>query len=311
MRCAVDKKSMLNYFKPGIIHFMAFPQTMKGDSEDIEETVKAIVNDSYFHAVEISWIKDKKTAQKVKELVAQSGITMAYAAQPRLLTTGQNLNSLNEEERLQALENMKEGIDEAYEMNACGFAFLSGKYDEKKLSEHMDALKKSVLEMCRYAKSKGDMPILLEVFDYDVDKKSLIGPAKRAAEFACEMSNHTDNFGLLADLSHIPLLHETIEESLLPIKDYLKHVHIGNAVIKPECEAYGDAHPRFGFPNSENSVYELRAFLKCLFDIGFLKECPIEDRPIVSFEVKPWKDEDPFAVIASSKRTLDLAWSML
>lgn len=297
--------------KPGIIHFMAFPQTMKGDSDEIESTVRDIVNDEYFHAVEISWIKDRETSKRVKKLIEESGITMAYAAQPRLLTTGQNLNSLNEAERQTALKNMKEAIDEAYDMNACGFAFLSGKYDEDKLDEHMAALKESVLEMCRYAKTKGDMPILLEVFDYDVDKKSLIGPSERAKAFAQEITKYTDNFGLLADLSHIPLLHETIEESLYPIKDYLRHVHIGNAVIDPECEAYGDAHPRFGFPNSANTVYELKDFLKCLFDIGFLKECEIDKRPIVSFEVKPWKDEDPYAVIASCKRTLDLAWSML
>ncbi len=302
---------MLSYMKPGIIHFMAFPETMHGDSDTIESTVASIVRDEYFHAVELSWIKDKSVAQRVKRLIDESGVTAAYAAQPRLLTTGQNLNSLDEAERLKAVENMKAGIDEAYEMGACGFAFLSGKYDEENLDRHIDALKKSVLEMCRYAKAKGDIPILLEVFDYDVDKKSLIGPAGRAAAFAEEICRLTDNFGLLADLSHIPLLHERIEESLYPIKDYLKHVHIGNAVVKPECEAYGDAHPRFGFPNSENGVYELRDFLKCLFDIGFLKECHIEERPIVSFEVKPWKDEDPMTIIASSKRALDTAWSML
>jgi hypothetical protein len=30
--------------------------------------------------------------------------------------------------------------------------------------------------MCRYAKEKGNMPVALEVFDYDVAKKSIIGP---------------------------------------------------------------------------------------------------------------------------------------
>ena len=57
------------------------------------------------------------------------------------------------------------------------------------------------------------------------------------------------NFGLLVDLSHIPMIHETIEESILPVKDYIIHAHMGNTVIKsPDCEAYGDNHPRFGIP---------------------------------------------------------------
>ena len=302
------KESMLQYFKPGIIHFMAFPNTMKGDSPDIEETMAAIARDAYFHAVEITWIQDPAVRERVRHLLEQSGLTVGYGGQPRLLTTGDNPNTLDEPLRLAAVENLKAGIDEAYEMNACAFAFLSGKYDSERLEEHFEALKKTVRELCGYAKSKGDMPVLLEVFDYDMDKKSLIGPAPLAARFAREMAQETDNFGLLVDLSHVPLLHESIRESLLPVKEYIRHVHIGNAVIQEGCEAFGDAHPRFGFPNSENSVEELTEFLKVLFEIGYLGN---DKRPIISFEVKPWKDEDPLAVIASSKRCLDLAWSRL
>jgi sugar phosphate isomerase/epimerase len=113
----------------------------------------------------------------------------------------------------------------------------------------------------------------------------------------------------MVDLSHIPQLHETIEESLLPVKDYIIHAHMGNCVIKdPSMEAYGDQHPRFGFPNGENDVEELTQYLQVLFDIGFLNE---ENPPIVSFEVKPVGDEDPEIVIANAKRTLNQAWARL
>lgn len=63
----------------------------------------------------------------------------------------------------------------------------------------------------------------------------------------------------MVDLSHIPMLHETIEESLLPVQQYIRHAHMGNTVIKsPECPAYGDEHPRLRFSqNSENDVEEL------------------------------------------------------
>ncbi|MGI5850199.1 MAG: sugar phosphate isomerase/epimerase, partial [Christensenellales bacterium] len=33
--------------------------------------------------------------------------------------------------------------------------------------------------------------------------------------------------------------------------------------------------------------------------------------PILSFEVKPWGDEDSELVIANAKRTLNEAWAML
>jgi len=296
------------FMKLGLVHFMAYPSTIKGEGP-ILETVKKIAADSYFDAIEITWIKDPKVRAEVKRVLDSSHMTVAYGGQPRLLTTGSNINSLDEAKRLEALANLKEGIDEAYEMGAVGFAFLSGRYEEETKEESYQALIKSTSELCAYAKSKGNMRIALEVFDYDIDKKSIIGPAALAKRFAEEMRERFDNFGLMVDLSHIPMLHETIEESILPVKDYIIHAHMGNTVIRdPGCEAYGDMHPRFGFPNSENDVDQLVEYVRTLMEIGFISE---KNRPIVSFEVKPWGDEDPDVVIANAKRTLDLAWARL
>jgi sugar phosphate isomerase/epimerase len=236
-------------------------------------------------------------------------MTVAYGAQPRLLTAGLNINDLNEDGRQVALASLKQGIDEAYEMGASGFAYLSGKYAESTKEESFQMLVKSTLELCRYAKTKGDMPVILEVFDYDIDKKSLIGPALLAKRFAREVRSECGNFGLMVDLSHLPLIRETAEQAILPIREYLVHAHIGNAVVRdPSMPAYGDAHPRFGFPNGENGVPELVEFLRVLKEIGFLNT---KNPPIVSFEVKPWGDEDPELVIAGSKRALNEAWAKL
>jgi len=301
-------ESMKKYMQVGIVHFMAYPATIRGEGP-ILETVRKIAIDDYFDAIEVTWVKDQATRQKVAEMLKTAGMTLAYAAQPRLLTTGLNINALDENVRLAAITSLKEGIDEAYEMGAVGFAFLSGKYEEDKKEAAFQALVTSTKDLCAYAKSKGNLKIVLEIFDYDVDKKSLIGPVGLAKRFAETMVAEYDNFGLMVDLSHIPQIHETIEESILPIKDYIVHAHIGNCVLKdPAMVAYGDAHPRFGFENSENGVDEVVQFLQVLLDIGFISE---EKRPIVSFEVKPWGDEDPDLVVANAKRALNLAWSKL
>lgn len=301
-------KSMKKYMQVGIVHFMAYPSTIRGEGP-ILETVRKIVLDDYFDAIEVTWIKDRETRLKVGEMVKTAGVTLAYGAQPRLLTTGLNLNSLDEKNRSDAILSMKEGIDEAYELGAAGFAFLSGKYEEDKKELAFETLVQSTKELCAYAKSKGNMNLVLEVFDYDIDKKSLIGPVALAKRFVETVRKEYDNFGLMVDLSHIPQLHETIEESILPIKDYILHAHIGNCVVKdPAMPAYGDIHPRFGFENSENGLDEVVRFLKVLMQIGFISD---KKRPIVSFEVKPWGDEDPDLVVANAKRMLNLAWSKL
>lgn len=302
------KESMRNYMKVGIIHFMAYPTTIKGDGP-IVETLKKIVMDSYFDAVEITWIKDGAVRNQVKKMLDTAHMTVVYGAQPRLLTTGLNINDLSEEGRQKALMTLKEGIDEACEMGAVSFAFLSGRYEEKRRNAAFVALVKSTKELCAYAKQKGNIKIVHEVFDYDIDKKSLIGPVALAKKYAEEIRKEYDNFGLMVDLSHLPLLRETPEESIRPIKEYLVHVHIGNCVMTdPSLPGYGDLHPRFGFPGGENDVDELSRFLKVLENIGYLnKKTP----SIVSFEIKPFGDEDPDIVIANAKRTLNEAWARL
>lgn len=301
-------KSIHEFMKVGLVQFMAYPSVMKGDGP-IEETLKKIASDDYFDAVEVTWINDKRVREKARNIIETSHLTVAYGGQPRLLTAGLNVNHLNEDERLKAVASLKEGIDEAYEIGACDFGFLSGKYSEERKEEAYQALVKSTRELCKYAKSRGDLKVALEVFDYDVDKKSLIGPAPLAKRFAEEIRKEFDNFGLLVDLSHIPMIHETIKESLLPVQDYIIHAHMGNCVVKdPSLPGYGDSHPRFGFPGGENDVDELVEYLGVLKSIGFISK---EKRPIVSFEVKPFGDEDPDLVIANAKRVLNLAWAKL
>ena len=72
--------------------------------------------------------------------------------------------------------------------------------------------------------------------------------------------------------------------------------------------AYGDEHPRFGFPNSSNDTAEVLDFLRVLKDNGFFNEL---EPYTLTFEVKPWADEDIDVIIANSKRVLNLAWALL
>ncbi|MCI6879771.1 MAG: TIM barrel protein [Lachnospiraceae bacterium] len=302
------EKSMRRYMRVGTILHVSYKQLGSGEGP-ILECLKKIVTDPYFEVVEVAHMKDAEVRKAAADMIARGHMTSSYGGQGRMLGAGLNINDLNEEGRQKALASLKEGIDEAYEMGVEDFAFLAGRYEEETKEESFQALLKSTRELCEYAKSKGDMPVLCEVFDYDIAKKSLIGPVDMVKRYAETICAEYDNFGLMVDLSHIPMLHETIEESLLPVQQYIRHAHMGNTVIKsPECPAYGDEHPRFGFPNSENDVEELAAYLRLLLKIGFLNE---KKRPIVSFEIKPFGEEDPEVCLANAKRTLDLAWELV
>lgn len=295
-----------SYMKIGIVQGMAFP-TSAQDSQNLIESFKTVAKDEFFEVIEIGQIKDIEARENIKGIIEVSKMIVSYAGHSRLLSNGLNINDLQEEGRKNAIAALKEGIDEAYYMNAESFAFLSGRYEEDKKEEALKALIQSTKELCAYASHKGNMPILLEVFDYNIDKKSLIGPVELVERFAKEVAKECTNFGIMVDLSHLPLLGENSRQALLPIKQYIKHVHIGNVVMREsKLEAYGDEHPRFGFPNSENDVAEVTDFLEVLLEIGYLNRL---NPPIVSFEVKPRPYEDPDLVIAGAKRVLKEAWT--
>ncbi len=300
--------SIFNYAKIGIVHSMAFPNSTKNEEAFIE-SVKEILYDPFFSVIEIGHNPFDSIKNVTKDIINISKCEMTYSAHSIIFKNNLNPNSLNKEVQEKTIFYLKKAIDEAYELGALNFQFLSGHWEEKTKEQSFEALCRTTIEICKYAKEKGDMPICLEIFDYDIDKCSLIGKANLAARYCKRVRENCDNFGLMVDLSHIPMIRESIDNHLSPIKDYIIHAHIGNTLINNNLDpAYGDKHPRFGYPNSENDVNELVVFLRTLLKYGYLSK---KRTNVLSFEVKPQIDEDPRLIIANSKRTLLESWRLV
>ncbi|MGI6005308.1 MAG: sugar phosphate isomerase/epimerase family protein [Christensenellales bacterium] len=297
------KDPIQKYFHVGTIQWMSHPPT----DYDVVDSVKAIACDEYFGALEIGPIADDETRGKVKRILEQSHLRIGYGAQPRLLSTGLNPNDLDEEGRKKAEVTLLEAVDEAQYLGAGGVAFLSGKWQKETREEAYAQLLKTTTNVCAYAAEKGLM-VELEVFDFDMDKASLIGPAPLAARFAADMRCVCNNFGLLVDLSHFPTTYETSQFVVRTLRPYITHLHIGNAVVQQGKEAYGDMHPRFGFPSGANDTPELLDFFRVLKQEGFFNA---ENPYILSLEVKPWGDEDGDIILANTKRVINRAWALL
>lgn len=299
----------------GIIHPMAFPEVMKGEGP-ILETVSQIATDPFFSAIEVSWIKDGKVRAEAAEMLATAGMEVVFAAQPPLLQQGLSLCATDAAERQKAIDACKGLMDEAYELGASIFAVTSGKDPgESARGEATEALVDSLKQLCREAQEKAEermLAVSLENFDRDVDKRCLIGPTKEAAQIAEAIRGEYSNFGLTIDLSHQPLLRESVDEMVLAAVDHLIHVHIGNCVVADKSHAaYGDLHPRFGIPGGEVGVEELKRFLEALIYGGYFKRNTPTTMPVVSFEVRPLPNEKPELVIANAKRALTQAWARL
>lgn len=295
------RDSIHKYFQIGTIQWMSHPR------RDVLESIKAFASDDFFDALEITQFNDDETRKKAKKLLEQSHLKVCYGAQPRLLGPKLNPNDIDEEGRKKAEKTLIEAVDEAEYLGAKGIAYLAGKWSPETKDEAYNQLLKTTRTVCDYAATKG-MMVEIEVFDYDMDKATLIGPAPYAAKFAADMRTTHNNFGLLVDLSHFPTTYETSQFVVRTLRPYITHFHIGNAVVKKGAEAYGDMHPRFGYPNSANDVAELVDFFRVLKEEGFFNP---HDPYVLSFEVKPWGDEDEDIILANTKRVINRAWALL
>lgn len=295
------KDPITKYFQVGVIQWMSYPK------RPVLESIRKIAADDFFDAIELSQFKDAKTREEAKKLLDQSHLKVCYGAQPRLLGPKLNPNHLDESERKKAEDTLLEALDEAEYLGAKGMAFLAGTWEKETQGKAFEQLLRTTRAVCEKAAAKG-MMVELEVFDYDMDKAALIGPAPYAAQFAAEVRKTHKNFGLIVDLSHFPTTYEKSLEVIRTCRPYITHLHIGNAVVEKGCEAYGDQHPRFGFPQSANDTAELLDFFQVVKNEGFFNA---RNPMVLSFEVKPWGDEDEDIIVANTKRVIRRAWALL
>ena len=302
-------------FNVGIVHPMIFPETSRGEGP-ILETISKIPADSFFGAIEVSWMKDAGVREQAARLLESAFLDVIYCGGPPMLNQKLNLNAFDEATRAEAISSTKKLIDEAYALGTRIIAVISGPGVEHGKKEKARALLVDSLgQLCLYADEKGKdytLMVSLENFDQKYDKKLLIGPTKDAADVIGKVKEKYGNIGLTVDLSHLPLIHEKPKQALTVASPYLEHAHIGNCVMKDKSHPqYGDQHPRFGVAGGENSVKELAEFLATLKDVGYFNKKTATRLPVVSFEVKPGAGESSEVLIANSKRVFTAAWSKI
>jgi len=299
--------SMYQKMRVGVVHFKAFPGLETGEGP-LAETLEKICVDDFWTAVEVGWMKDYRVRNTCRQLLDQAHLSVAYATQPRILGNRLNLNSFDARERGNAINAVKNCIDEAYDLGAEVVRIIAGKDPgDARRDEAKKLLIDSLHQILEYGKEEGSMNFTLKIFDRDIDKMNLIGHFSDAVDIANAIAPGNPNFGLLADLSHFPLLDEKAEEAIPLIRDWLHSAHLGNCAFRDRKHpAYGDIQPRFGVPGGEIDTGEVTEFFDILEDNGFFSQAR---RPIVSAEVRPvLAGETSDIILANAKRVIRDAW---
>ena len=317
-----------------IVHPMAFPgpgntkATQRGQAPAayLFASIRQIIEDPYFRGIEVTQIKDPALRAEVARMLREAQMEVTYSAQPvQLLNEDQiidptDISSLDEVHRRRAIERLKGCIDEALEIGAVRIGIISGK--DPGAAHRLSAIEALILsldELCTYAAERSrelgrkPLEISLELFDRRNEpgcKHQLVGPAREAVKVAHTVKKQLGhgNFGLMYDLSHMPLLDgeglQSEEPGVLKLlAPYLNHIHIGSCVLDKKSPIYGDTHPSFDHPDSFVDRELLAAFVKALHEIQW--------QGGIGFEVMPHGDQLPEAVIESTKAYFNVARARL
>jgi sugar phosphate isomerase/epimerase len=294
---------------------MMYPEAMAGEDNALQ-SIEKLAADPFFEVLEITRIKNPEVRQQVRQVADTAHIDLGFGAQPPVLMNKLNTAALDEAARQAAVADIKLSIDQAYEHGCRLLAMIDGLESwpgEERKEQALEQVTRSLTELTAYAEQQARdylLTISLETFDRAIEKKSLLGPTRDAVEVARRVRERHPNFGLTIDLSHIPLLKESIRDCLVQASDVLIHTHIGNCQMRdPSLPSYGDKHPRFGAPLGENDTEALAEFLTVLFEIGYFQKQVPTRRPVVTFEVRPLPGERQDLLIANCRRVLEDAWA--
>lgn len=260
-----------------------YPDSITDESVHTE-TLKEIVKTDLVDALDCWCWRGDRSKDEIA-ILRDSGKIINYNIGDRFGEKEMIPSSKNEAERIYAYDIIMREIEYGLLAGAKKIVFGSGPDD---VSDHKGAVERFFeFTMKILGQLPKDVTLCLEPTDWDIDKLFLCGPLSESVEIAERVrKTGADNFGLLLDMTHVPIMHETIESSIEKSKNVLTHIHLGNAVIKNKNNPfYGDKHIPWSYPDSEYTEKDGVQFIRKLKNVGYFDK----DNATISFEMRPYE----------------------
>lgn len=298
--------SIYEYLRVGLVYSQAYPDSFTSDSNFIENFRK-ISMDPYFNAIEFHSPKDKAIRKECIKILKDSRMYRIYLGTVEFANAGVNMLSWEKSARKKALEVSCRLVDDALEWGAEEILFFNGPdVGSEKRKEAYNYLEEYYINLADYITRQGEIKLTMEVNDRNpIGKNFLCGPIDEAIEVCQNVKKYYPDFGLIIDLSHLPLLEEDPRATVLKAKDMFVHAHIGTCVKDPKNKLCGDMHPGFQAVGSEINVNDIVKFIKAGIESG-----AISDKCLMplSIEVRPYGGQTANDVVEYAKDILTQAW---
>lgn len=251
----------------GVNHHLLYADVINDSAEHLR-TLEIVLADERLDIVDMWYPWDIK--DETIKAIAESGKTMYYNMGNRAGQRSLAPAAMDSEHRDYSLKVYKDELERAKLCNAQKIITNSGPNDIENREKCKAHLVDFYVELCKCAES---MIVMIEPTDWDTSKCKLIGSSNDAVEI-CERVRDAgcENMASMIDMCHVPLMHETLEQSFHDTGKYLEHIHLGNCVLDKESGLYGDKHPGYGIEGGCYGVDDLAEMFKLGINSGYFND---------------------------------------
>lgn len=291
----------------GVNHQFLYPQAMV-DPEIHTKSLRALAATEQVTALDCWTWPEADREKEERKILLDSGKWINYNIGDRPMDEPCFPASADAGRRQRAYDLMMREIDHALLSGAKKIIFGSGADVPQEREYAKERYGEFLLKIGRQVPA--DVVLALEPTDRDVDKHFLMGPARETADFIRSIRQAgLKNLGMLLDMGHVPIMHETMASAISGAGDTLVHIHLGNCIIRnPKNPLYGDKHPVWGAADSEYGEKEAAEFLRLLYEEGYFhneKDCT------VSFEMRRFEGLSAEDTLAEFNRIYQHAMAAL
>ena len=272
----------------GVTHQFLYPASMVNEVAHTE-TLKQLASQPIIGALDCwMWRGSERTAEE-RRILLDCGKQIHYNIGDRFGERIAVPSSRDSTEQMRAYDLVMREIGYALDVNAQKIVLASGPDDA---ADHHGAIERFGEWLLRIVSQlPSDVELVLEPTDWDIDKHFLLGPLNETVDFIKMIrQNGFEQVGLLMDMCHIPIMHETMESALSLGGEVLRHVHLGNCLISdPSHLFYGDKHIPWSYPYSVYTEDDGMRFIQMLKRIGYTES----ENATISFEMRPYEGMSP------------------
>lgn len=298
--------SYKDYVKLGLNHHLLYAEVASEPAEH-QRTLMQLLEDDRLEILDI-WIPDVEPFRSSETMaIRDSSKEIYYNVGTRKGKEPAHPASLIPEKRRYSLDFYKDELDRAVEVGATRVITNSGPNNPENRQAAIDALVEFYIEICNYV--PGDILIMIEPTDWDVDKCKLIGSSREAVDLAGRIhAAGCENFSSMVDMGHLPLMHETILQGMSDSRDQIGHIHMGNCILKDKSNPmFGDKHVAWGIAGGEYNIKDLVELLSVGLKMGYFNN---KSRGSASIEMRPVPGMTPEQSFDFYYKTFCEAWEI-